>query len=228
MSRTASFLLLHLGLALLLLCGRAAAEEPFAFARTPGKLPKGVLPVEYRVRITPDIESGTFTGGVQATLDFRETVPAIVLNSVGLEITSARLDGDAQALGKPQLDPQEQTLTLPVPVKPRLGKHELSIEFTGTLREQPEGLYVVRYKKDGKEFLLMSNNSRGVMKIPTEGFATAEGIVKPVAAEKAGVNYETITSMKGVEQLDLLDASNTIVLARTDAGVLNLNVVALP
>ena len=34
--------------------------------------------------------------------------------------------------------------------------------------------------------------------------------------------------MKGVEQLDLLDASNTIVLARTDAGVLNLDVVALP
>lgn len=89
-------------------------------------------------------------------------------------------------------------------------------------------LDMIVYTKDGKEFLLMSNNSRGVMKIPTEGFATAEGIVKPVAAEKAGVNYETITSMKGVEQLDLLDASNTIVLARTDAGVLNLNVVALP
>ena len=89
-------------------------------------------------------------------------------------------------------------------------------------------LDMIVYKKDGKEFLLMSNNSRGVMKIPTEGFATAEGIVKPVAAEKAGVGYETITSMKGFEQLDLLDASNTIVLARTDAGVLNLNVVALP
>ena len=151
MSRTASFLLLHLGLALLLVCGRAAAEEPFAFARTPGKLPKGVLPVEYRVGITPDIERGTFTGSVQVTLDFREAVPAIVLNSVGLEITSARLDGDAQALGKPQLDPQEQTLTLPLPVRPRLGKHELSIEFTGKLREQPEGLYIVRYQKNGQE-----------------------------------------------------------------------------
>ena len=34
--------------------------------------------------------------------------------------------------------------------------------------------------------------------------------------------------MKGVEQLDLLDATRTIVLARTDAGVLNLDVVALP
>ena len=35
-------------------------------------------------------------------------------------------------------------------------------------------LDMIVYKKDGKEFLLMSNNSRGVMKIPTDGFATAE------------------------------------------------------
>ena len=55
----------------------------------------------------------------------------------------------------------------------------------------------------------------------------ADGITKPVS-DKAGVGYETITAMKGVEQLDLLDATNSIVLARTDAGVLNLNVVALP
>lgn len=88
-------------------------------------------------------------------------------------------------------------------------------------------LDMIVYKKDGKDFILMSNNSRGVMKIPTEGFATADGITKPVA-DKAGVGYETITAMKGVEQLDLLDANNTIVLARTDAGVLNLNVVLLP
>lgn len=88
-------------------------------------------------------------------------------------------------------------------------------------------LDMIVYKKDGKEFILMSNNSRGVMKIPTEGFATADGITKPVA-DKAGVGYETITAMKGVEQLDLLDATNTIVLARSDAGVLNLNIVALP
>ena len=88
-------------------------------------------------------------------------------------------------------------------------------------------LDMIVYKKDGKEFLLMSNNSRGVMKIPTDGFADAAGITTRVA-DKAGVGYETVTTMKGVEQLDLLDATNTIILARTDAGVLNLDVVALP
>ena len=31
--------------------------------------------------------------------------------------------------------------------------------------------------------------------------------------------------MKGIEQLDLLDATNSIVLARSSAGALNLDVV---
>jgi hypothetical protein len=89
-------------------------------------------------------------------------------------------------------------------------------------------LDMVLYRKNGKEFLLMSNNSRGVMKIPTEGFATAEKITARVSSETGGVPFETITSMKGVEQLDLLDDARTIVLARSEAGSLNLDVVALP
>jgi hypothetical protein len=89
-------------------------------------------------------------------------------------------------------------------------------------------LDMIVYQKGGQEFLLMSNNSRGVMKIPTANFGDATAITKPVTTEKGGIGYESIASMKGIEQLDLLDANNTIVLARTAAGVLNLDVVALP
>src|SRR5439155_12665564 len=87
---------------------------------------------------------------------------------------------------------------------------------------------MVLYRKDGKEFLLMSNNNRGVMKIPTARFGDAAPITSPVAGETQGVPYETITTMKGIEQLDLLDAQNTIVLARAGTGALNLEVVPLP
>jgi len=88
-------------------------------------------------------------------------------------------------------------------------------------------LDMILYKKDGKEFLLMSNNSRGVMKIPTERFASAAGITTPIS-DKAGIGYETIASMKGVEQLDLLDETHSIVLTRSNAGALDLQAVALP
>ena len=83
------------------------------------------------------------------------------------------------------------------------------------------------YNKGGQDFLLMSNTSRGVMKIPTRDFATATPITTPVTRETGGIPYETIASMRGIEQMDLLDAQNSIVLARTQAG-LNLQVVPLP
>ncbi len=89
-------------------------------------------------------------------------------------------------------------------------------------------LDMIVYKKGGKEFLLMSNNSRGVMKIPTDTFGNASKIEARVAAETSGVPFETVTSMKGVEQLDLLDDARTIILSRADGGALNLEVLALP
>jgi hypothetical protein len=88
-------------------------------------------------------------------------------------------------------------------------------------------LDMILYKKDGKEFLLMSNNSRGVMKIPTADFGTAPGITAKVTTETGGIAYEKITAMAGVEQMDLLDATRSIVLARTATG-LNLSAIALP
>jgi len=88
-------------------------------------------------------------------------------------------------------------------------------------------LDMVLYRKNGHEFLLMSNNSRGVMKIPTDAFGTATPITDPVKTETAGIGYEKITSMTGIEQMDLLDAEHSIVLSRTSSG-LNLAAVPLP
>ncbi len=83
------------------------------------------------------------------------------------------------------------------------------------------------YKKNGADFLLMSNTSHGVMKISTAGFATAAPITEPVRTATGGVPFETVASMRGIEQMDLLDASNSIVVARGQSG-LSLRVVPLP
>ena len=40
-------------------------------------------------------------------------------------------------------------------------------------------LDMIMYQKDGKDYLLMTNSSRGVMKIPTEGAGEAPGITEP-------------------------------------------------
>ncbi len=85
---------------------------------------------------------------------------------------------------------------------------------------------MVVYNKGGRDFLLMSNTRRGVMKIPTEQFGSAPAITAPVS-DKSGIGYETVTTMTGIEQLDLLDAAHSLVLARAN-GALNLSAVALP
>ena len=36
--------------------------------------------------------------------------------------------------------------------------------------------------------------------------------------ETAGIRYEKVASMTGIEQMDLLDAQRSIVLARTSGG----------
>ena len=79
-------------------------------------------------------------------------------------------------------------------------------------------LDMIVYRKGGQEFLLTANNSRGVMKIPTNTFATAAPITTPVETETGGVPFEKVTSMTGIEQLDKLDDNNSIVIARTAAG----------
>jgi hypothetical protein len=87
-------------------------------------------------------------------------------------------------------------------------------------------LDMIVYQKDGKDYILMTNSSRGVMKIPTEGAGTTPGITAPVQ-DKKGLGYETIASLKGVEQMDQLDDQHAVVLVR-DADGLNLETIELP
>ena len=88
-------------------------------------------------------------------------------------------------------------------------------------------LDMITYQKDGKEFLLLANSSRGIMKINAEDIAKAEGIITPVP-DKQGVTYETIEGWKGVDQLDRFDDKNVVVLRRGEGDALNLESLPFP
>jgi hypothetical protein len=90
-------------------------------------------------------------------------------------------------------------------------------------------LDMIVYQKDGKDYLLLANNSRGIMKINTDQIEKSESIEAPVRdGGKKGLPYETIESWKGIDQLDRLDNQHAIVLRRTEGGALNLESLALP
>ncbi len=86
---------------------------------------------------------------------------------------------------------------------------------------------MIIYKKNNQDFILMSNNVRGVMKVPTAPFGKAAAISKQIPGT-AGVPFETIASMKGVQQLDKLDSTHALLLVQSQPGTLDLQAALLP
>lgn len=90
-------------------------------------------------------------------------------------------------------------------------------------------LDMIVYQKGGKDWLLLANNSRGVMKITTDDMVNAASITSPVGGGGiSGTKYETIDAWKGVVQLDKLDAGNALVIRTGEGGALNLESLPLP
>ncbi|MBM4075539.1 MAG: hypothetical protein FJ267_07835 [Planctomycetes bacterium] len=89
-------------------------------------------------------------------------------------------------------------------------------------------LDMIIYKKDGKDFLLMANDRRGVMKISTENIARKNGLTEPVKGGGiAGQTYETIKELEGVTQLDRLNSDHAVIVVSSN-GQHDLRTVALP
>src|SRR5438309_7635128 len=125
------------------------AENPYEFANTPGKLPKQVVPLEYWVRIVPDLAKLTFTGSerikVKATAPTRE----LVLNSAELEIAKASVDGIHLSPDAIKLDPNNELLTIALPNELPAGEHTIALEFSGKITPKGRGLYYRPYQEQG-------------------------------------------------------------------------------
>jgi hypothetical protein len=84
-------------------------------------------------------------------------------------------------------------------------------------------LDMVAYERDGKEYILLANSNRTMMKIDPDDIAAAAAITDPVDERygTSGVEYIAIAQV-GVQQLDNMNADNVLVLQRMGDGSLNL------
>lgn len=100
------------------------------------------------------------------------------------------------------------------------------------LGNQNRPLDMVAYNKDGKDWLLITNDRRGVMKVSTEGLDRSTGITEKVPNNAtAGQKFETIQGIGSVVQLDKLNDKQAVVIVSEGEGaaaVLNLKTVDLP
>jgi aminopeptidase N len=132
----------------------AAAEAPFAFDTTPGRLPKNVVPIDYQIAIVPDLKAKTFTGTESVSLRFREATATVIFNTLNLTLSEVRLDGKPvkNVASDDKAELTTVTLAGPVPV----GLHTLTFAYSGRIESGPQGLFLQPYVgADGsKQFML--------------------------------------------------------------------------
>src|SRR6185436_18728433 len=134
----------------------SSAESPFKFESTPGKLPKDIVPRHYSIYLRTDLEKFVTAGKVEIEIEALKPAKQIVLNALDLEIAAATITINQKRVSlEPKPNAEAQTVTFSLPETLAAGKYILTIEFTGHLREQAQGLYYLRYTTDaGKKTML--------------------------------------------------------------------------
>ncbi len=125
-----------------------AADAPFAFATTPGRLPKDVVPQAYTIRIAPHAERLTFDGSETVALAVRRPASTIVFNALNLHFSRVWVDGRPAHAVIVNDHTQRTTVRLNAPLAS--GRHSLDLVFAGRLETEGQGLFRQRYAVPGR------------------------------------------------------------------------------
>src|SRR3990167_2930864 len=112
------------------------------------RLSKNVIPIEYDLKIRPDLKNFTFEGVETITLSILKKTKTLTLHSKELEIETAHM---SDMWGKISYDEKSETATFTFPENIPAGKNKLTIVFKGILNDKMRGFYRSRYYIDGKE-----------------------------------------------------------------------------
>jgi aminopeptidase N len=127
----------------------ARAEEPFALATTPGKLPKSVVPTAYRIDLAPDLDTLKFTGREDVDIVAAQATDTITLNANGLSFQSVELLGEGGGKATVSVDTTAQTAMFHFARAMAAGPHTLRITYAGPITAQPSGIYYNDYAVGG-------------------------------------------------------------------------------
>lgn len=86
-------------------------------------------------------------------------------------------------------------------------------------------LDMITYNKGGHDYILLNNSNRGVMRLTADNLDTFKPITAP--SDIAGVPYESIKALTGVQQLDKVDDQMAAILVQAGSA-LELKTIALP
>jgi len=109
----------------------------------PYRLATSVLPIAYRLTLTPDLEAATFTGSVDIDVEITEAVTEFSLNAIELEVGTASITAGSERFvsAEPLANETYETLTFTFGDTLPIGRATISLAFTGILNDQLHGFY---------------------------------------------------------------------------------------
>lgn len=122
-------------------------------------LPTNVVPIHYDLTLEPNFEKLNYEGTVIIDVDVAEDSKSISLNTLELELHSAKVTSGGQTISsspKISYNKDTQTTTLDFDqVVAKGSKAQVEIKFTGQLNDKMAGFYRSTYKKaDGSEGIM--------------------------------------------------------------------------
>src|SRR5215510_1318139 len=142
----------------------AAADTPFTFDATPGKLPKTVVPIRYSIELSPDVQNLTFVGSQAVDIEVRAATDTLVLHAVDLTIASASIEGMGAAASI-ALDDKAEIATIAFPQTIAAGQHRLHMSFAGRINSlranralYGRGLFAADYQAPGGRKRMIATN----------------------------------------------------------------------
>lgn len=114
------------------------------------QLPRNVRPTNYDVEVVPHAESLRFDGKVRINIDVLEATDRIVLNAVDMTFANVRLGrANGQDLTPAtSIDAEAQTATFTFGQALPVGSYLLSMDYTGKIGTQANGLFAIDYETD--------------------------------------------------------------------------------
>ena len=194
------------------------AEKPFAFADTPGQLPKTIVPRHYALRLQPDLATRTTTGAARIEVEVLTTVRTVVLNALELEITTAALtdDGKAPVPLTARFEAGKETLILDLPAALAAGPHTFTFTYRGKIGTKAEGFFVDKYPTPAGDKLMLGTqfeptDARRVFPCWDEPVYRATYDLTLVVPAK----LMAVSNMPIVSETPLADGLKEVVFART-------------
>ena len=118
------------------------------------QLPRNVVPTHYDVAVVPNAKSLAFDGKATIHLDVLDPTAEIVLNALDLAFASATLvpeEGGDAVPAQVRVDAEAQTATFVFPEPLRVGSYALSLDYSGRIGTQANGLFAIDYQTEHGE-----------------------------------------------------------------------------